>query len=275
MVKQYLLASDFDQTLSFNDSGVVLSELIGFHELHGKVKGLAEINLVQQGAELSYLILHDPEFRSVRREHLIETGKRIRLKHNVALFARALENLAEGYKFHFNVISAAPQEIIQSALEGIVPPENIFGTRFRYNEGNGEVQSIIRASAGWGKITVLEELRATLGISHDSIIYMGDGSSDIPVMMHVNQYDGLTIALSEAKFITRVAKRTVLSDNAMSVLVPVLEKVLRWDSARIRRLFASYGLTLLEWDKMRTDRLTIQEATEHVSVASASQLNAQ
>jgi len=121
---------------------------------------------------------------------------------------------------------------------------------------------------------VLEELRAKLGISHDSIIYMGDGSSDIPVMMHVNQYDGLTIAVSEAKFITRVAKRTVLSDNAMSVLVPVLEKVLRWDSARIRRLFASYGLTLLEWDKMRTDRLTIQDATEHVSVASAPQLNA-
>src|SRR6266436_5372066 len=28
MVKQFLLASDFDQTLSFNDSGVVLSELI-------------------------------------------------------------------------------------------------------------------------------------------------------------------------------------------------------------------------------------------------------
>jgi len=35
----------------------------------------------------------------------------------------------------------------------------------------------------------------------------------------------------------------------MSVLVPVLRKLLRWDSARIRRLFASYGLTLLEWTK--------------------------
>jgi phosphoserine phosphatase len=230
---------------------------------------------VQQGAELSYLILHDPDFRKVRREHLVETGKRIRLKHDVALFARALDNLAEGYKFHFNVISAAPQEIIQSALEGIVPPDHIFGTRFRYNEATGEVDSIIRAAAGWGKITVLEELRASLGISHDHIIYMGDGSSDLPVMMHVNQYDGLTIAVSEAKFITRVAKRTVLSDNAMSVLVPVLEKVLRWDSARIRRLFASYGLTLLEWDKMRTDRLTIQDSTEHLSVAAAPQLNAQ
>jgi hypothetical protein len=52
-----------------------------------------------------------------------------------------------------------------------------------------------------------------------------------------------------------------LSESAMSVLVPVLEKVLRWDSARIRRLFASYGLTLLEWEKMRTDLLTIQESS--------------
>src|SRR6202047_1362509 len=260
MIRTFLLASDFDQTLSFNDSGVVLSELIGFHSFHDKVKGLADINLVQQGAELSYLILHDPDFRRVRRDHLVEAGRRIRLKHDIALFARALDSLAEEHKFAFKVISAAPQEIVQSALEGIVPPDHIFGTRFRYNEATGEVNSIIRAAAGWGKITVLEELRANLGISHDHIIYIGDGSSDLPVMMHVNHYDGLTIDVSEAKFITRVAKRTVISDNAMSVLVPVLEKLLRWDSARIRRLFASYGLTLLEWEKRRTDMLTIQES---------------
>lgn len=267
MLKQFLLASDFDQTLSFNDSGVVLSELIGFHGFHEKVSGLAAMNLVQQGAELSYLILHDPEFRRVRREHLIETGKRIRLKHNVALFARALDNLAEGYRFHFIVISAAPQEIIQSALEGIVAPQDIFGTRFRYNESTGEVDSIIRSSAGWGKIAVLEERRAELSISHDQIIYMGDGSSDLPVMMHVNQHDGLTIAVSEAKVISRVARRTVLSDNAMSVLVPMLEKVLNWDSAHIRKLFASYGLNLLEWEKVRTDMLTIQESAEPISAS--------
>src|SRR6201998_3041139 len=153
MSKQYLLASDFDQTLSFNDSGVVLSELIGFHGLHDKVAGLSQMNLVQQGAELSYLILHDPEFRRVRRDDLIETGKRIRLKHDVALFARALDNLADEYKFSFYVISAAPQEIIVSALEGIVPPDHIFGTRFRYNEATGEGDSIIRAAGGWGENT--------------------------------------------------------------------------------------------------------------------------
>lgn len=259
MVKQYLLASDFDQTLSFNDSGVALSELIGFHGFHDKVRGLSEMNLVQQGAELSYLILHDPDFRRVRREHLVETGKKIRLKHDVDLFARTLDSISEGYKFSFYVISAAPVEIIQSALEGIVPPDHIFGTRFRFNETTGEVDSIVRASAGWGKITVLEELRASLGISHDHIIYMGDGSSDLPVMMHVNQYDGLTIAVSEAKFISRIARRTVLSDNAMSVLVPVLEEVMHWESPEIRRFFASRGLMLREWDKMRTDMLTIEE----------------
>ena len=267
MTQQYLLASDFDQTLSFNDSGVALSELIGFHGFHDKVKGLANMNLVQQGAELSYLILHDPDFRRVRREHLIETGKRIRLKHDVSLFARSLDSLSDGYKISFYVISAAPQEIIQSALEGIVPPDHIFGTRFRFNEASGEVESIVRASAGWGKITVLEELRKELGISHDHIIYMGDGSSDLPVMMHLNQYDGLTIAVSEAKFITRVARRTVLSDNAMSVLVPVLEEVLHWDSVMIRRFFAARGLTLREWEKMRTDMLTIDESTSQASAA--------
>src|SRR5260370_26193139 len=109
MTKQFLLASDFDQTLSFNDSGVVLSELIGFHGFHERVSGLSEMNLVQQGAELSYLILHDPDFRTVRREHLVVTGKRIRLKHDVALFARALDHLPDCYEFHFTVISAPPR----------------------------------------------------------------------------------------------------------------------------------------------------------------------
>lgn len=52
--KHFLLVSDFDQTLSFNDSGVVLSELIGAHGFHDKVEGLARSNLVQQGAELAF-----------------------------------------------------------------------------------------------------------------------------------------------------------------------------------------------------------------------------
>src|SRR6266576_3861215 len=127
-MKRYLLASDFDQTLSFNDSGIVLSELLGISDFREKTAGLSRIHLVQQGAELAYLLLHDPAYRRVRKEHLVEVGKRVRLKQNLSLLPRLLGEL-EGYDFAFYVISAAPQEVIQSALEGIVPPDHIHGTR--------------------------------------------------------------------------------------------------------------------------------------------------
>lgn len=267
--KDYLLASDFDQTLSFNDSGFLLSELLGVNDFHEKVDGLSQINLVQQGAELSYLILHDPAFRKVRREQLAEVGKQVRLKKNVALFVQALNALAEGYKFEFYVISAAPEEVVVSALEGILPPERIFGTRFRYDSSTGEVESIIRAPAGYGKVAVLEELRTELGVSHDRVIYIGDGRSDLPVMMHVKQHDGLTIAVSENRYITHLAHRTVLSDDALGALVPILEGIFKWDSAKIRRYFASHGLMLKEWDKTRTDWLTIEEAGGSTEPAAA------
>ena len=78
--KHYLLVSDFDQTLSFNDSGRMLSEMLGIGHFDEKVAGLAAQNLVQQGAELAYLLRHDPEYRRVRREDLAEVGRRIRLK---------------------------------------------------------------------------------------------------------------------------------------------------------------------------------------------------
>src|SRR5438270_7862505 len=82
LTKHFLFASDFDKTLSFNDSGYVLSEMLGIpvEEFERKAKGMAKLNLVQQGAELAYLLLHDPQFRGVRRDQLREVGKRIRLK---------------------------------------------------------------------------------------------------------------------------------------------------------------------------------------------------
>ncbi|MDQ2945102.1 MAG: hypothetical protein M3Y27_04035 [Acidobacteriota bacterium] len=79
--------------------------LSGFRE---RIAGLADIHMVQQGGELAYLLLHDPEYRRVRKEH---------------------------------------------------------------------------------------------PISHDRIVYVGDGSSDVHAMLHVNRLDGLTIAVSENKFI--------------------------------------------------------------------------
>ena len=258
-MKEYLLVSDFDQTLSFNDSGIVLSELIGVRDFQERIKGLAEIHLVQQGGELAYLLLHDPEYRCVRKEHLVEVGKHIRLKENIRLLLPLLEGVG-GHRFSFYVVSAAPEEVIKSALEGIVPEERIYGTRFRYNQQSGEIQSIVRVPAGYGKVAVLEHLRETLMLSHDRIVYVGDGSSDIHVMLHLNRLSGLTVAVSENKYITQIAARTILSDDALSVLIPILEDIAGWDAAAIRRLFESHGFVLREWDKVRTDSLTISKA---------------
>jgi len=223
--KEYIFASDFDQTLTFNDSGYVLAELVGIptDEFERKATGMARLNLVQQGGELAYLLLHDPEFKlRVRKEHLYEVGKRIRLKENIALLYQILDSGIPGYHFDFYVLSAAPVEIVQSALEGIVPEDHIFGTDFLYKE-SGEIDTITRATAGYGKVFVLDQLQSRAQIGPD-----------------------------------QVAKRTVLSTSALAVLAPIFEDIAGWDRLRIREFFESYGVMIQEWDRVRTDWLTLR-----------------
>jgi len=258
MQTHYLVASDFDQTLSFNDSGQVLSEMLGLDDFEDKVRGLARQNFVQQGAELSYLLRHDPAFRQVRREHLVEAGKRVRLKHDVHLLPWLLEAATdEQHRFSFYVVSASPQEVVQSALEGIVDPDHIIGTRFEY-DARGEIQSILHCTAGYGKVAALDELQTSLGLAKSHVIYIGDGSSDIHVMLQVNRMGGLTIAVSENRFIKEVASRTVISDDLLGMWIPILEQVLGWGPVQIEALLASRGLLIREWVKVQSDSLVIR-----------------
>jgi len=263
--KHYLLASDFDQTLSFNDSGIVLSEMLGIQDFEARVSGLSQLNLVQSGAELAYLIRHDPDFRKVRRADLIEVGRQVRLKRNIHRLIQLLARGIDGVSFDFYVISAAPEEVVHSALEGMVAPEHIIGTRFGYDESTGEVNAISRVTAGYGKVAALDELRSRLGMPGERTVYMGDGTSDIHAMLHVNRINGLTIAVSQARHITQVAKRTVLSDDALSVVIPILEEIAGYDAEQIRMLFDRNGFVIQEWDKVRTDWLTIREIFDEVA----------
>ena len=247
-LKRYIFASDFDQTLTFNDSGYVLAELVGIptEEFERKAKGMAQINLVQQGAELAYLLLHDPEFRAkVRKEHLREVGKRIRLKSDIKLLYRLLEAGIDGHQFDFYVLSAAPVEIVRSALADVVPADHIYGTEFRYLP-SGEIDTIVRTTAGYGKVAVLDSLLVERVAGPDHVIYTGDGSSDIHVMLHVNARDGLTIAVSESRNVSQIAKRTVLSTSALAVLAPILEEIAGWERYRIRGFFEANGMLIQE-----------------------------
>jgi phosphoserine phosphatase len=268
-MRQYLLASDFDQTLSIDDSGCVLSELLGARRFEEKVRGLSRLNLVQQGGELAYLLLHDPEYRKVRREHLLEAGRRVRLKQDVFKFFDFVKKGVEGCQFHLNVISSAPEEIVQTALVDLLPSSQIHGTRFQYHPETQEIQSIVRAPAGYGKVTVLDELQRKLNIAPERIIYVGDGSSDIHVMLHVQRRDGYTIAVSESKHVTQIARRNVLSENAFSVVLPILQDIVGWsDAAQIRGLFEHYGLQIQDWGKVRTDWLTLQDSSAALAIVS-------
>jgi phosphoserine phosphatase len=258
MRKHYLLVSDFDQTLSFNDSGLALSEMLGIPDFQDKVSALSRQNLVQQGAELTYLLKHDPDFRHVRAVDLVEVGRRIRLKRNVSLLADFLRNGIDGFRFDFYIVSAAPWEVVNSALEGIVPPDHIIGTRFGFNDETGEVGTVMQVAAGYGKVAAVDDLRIQLGLPSDRVVYVGDGSSDIHVMLHVNRGEGLTIAASEARHISQIARRTVISDDSLSVLIPVLEEIAGYDHSAIRLLFEEQGLLIQEWDSVRTDWLTIR-----------------
>ena len=269
--KEYIFASDFDQTLTFNDSGYVLAELVGIPtaEFERKATGMARLNLVQQGAELAYLLLHDPEFKErVRKEHLYEVGKRIGLKENIALLYQILDSGIPGYHFDFYVLSAAPVEIVQSALEDLVPKDHIFGTEFEYKD-SGEIETITRATAGYGKVFMIDQLITRAQIGPDHIVYIGDGSSDVHVMLHTNARDGYTIAVSEAKHVSMVAKRTVLSTSALAVLAPILEDIAGWNRLRIREFFESYGIMIQEWDRVRTDWLTLRAVSVETEAASA------
>jgi hypothetical protein len=77
-------------------------------------------------------------------------------------------------------------------------------------------------------------------------------------MLHVNRGEGLTIAVSQARSVSEIARRTVVSDDALGVLVPVLEEVAGYGTPEIRALFEGHGFTIQEWDKVRTDWLTIR-----------------
>jgi phosphoserine phosphatase len=230
--------------------------VVGFKE---KVEDLASSNLIQQGGDLAYLIRYDPEFRGVRREHLEETGRRVRPRGAIRPLIDFLAQGLNGYRFSYFVISAAPKEVVVATLEDIVDADHIFGTEFDYVPHSGDVRAIARVRAGYGKVAALDEIERGLGVAPDRIIYIGDGSSDVHAMLHVNSPDGFTIAVSENRQLVRIAKSIVLSDYAFSILVPILSQILGWRIGQIRSLFERNGLIPREWEHARTDGVRLAD----------------
>ena len=240
--KRYLLVSDFDQTLSFHDSGHVLAEMAGISDFGQRVAGLSDIHLVQQGGELAYLLLHDPEYRKVRQRAPHRSGQAHppESQHpapggTAQQYRRPRIFLLRGFR------RAGRNRAIRAGRRGGARSHYRHALPLRSGHRRDRVHRAparrLRKSRRGGRTA-----RRISASARTASCTWAMARSDLHVMLHVNHIGGLTIAVSENRYIREVARRSILSDDALSVLVPVLEDVLGWNSARIRSFFSNARL---------------------------------
>ncbi len=261
MKETYLFISDFDKTLSFTDAGYLLSEKLGIsnEEFKKKIYQIREKNIVQLGGELSHLVVRDPDYQGrVTKEILIEVGTEIKLKKNVEELFYLLTKGFNNKNFLVYIVSAAPYEVINSAVRKFLTNDHIFGTEFIF-DNNGVVIDVKRTGAGDAKVATVDQLKNKNHTPRDKIIYVGDGSSDVHVMLHVGAYSGYPIAVSHSPYLGHIAKRTVISDNALGVLVPILEDIIGYSEEEIRDFFVKNKHSVQEWNRTRVEWVELED----------------
>jgi len=261
MKDSYLFVSDFDKTLSFSDTGYLLSEKLGIspEAYKNKINKIREKNIVQLGGELPHLIIRDPDYKGkVSRDLLKKVGAQITLKKNVAELFTFLGQGFDDKHFLVYIVSAAPQEIISEAISRFLPADRIFGTDFIFND-TGVVVDVRRTGAGDAKVATVDELKNNNRIPREKIIYVGDGVSDIHVMLHVGTYGGYPIAVSQSPYMGHISKRAGVSDNALAVLVPIMEDIAGYPDEKIRDFFEKIGHPIQEWNRTRVDWLDLED----------------
>jgi HAD superfamily phosphoserine phosphatase-like hydrolase len=258
MKKKIIFASDFDKTLSVGDVGVILSAKLGIsaEQFDRKIEDIKRRNIVQLGGELAHLITRDPDYAGkVTKDLLCEVGKEVELKKGVTDLMKILAEGIDNYVFSAYIVSAAPKECVVKAVEHILPAENVFGTTFYYK--NGVVADVERTNAGHAKVATLDMLKEKENVPRDAIIYVGDGSSDVHVMLHIMSYNGYPITVSPSPYMGHICRRSVISENVLSLLVPILEDLLKYDKEKVRAYFEGRGHPILEWNRADTEWLNI------------------
>ena len=258
MKRKILFVSDFDKTLSTGDVGHILSAKLGVsaQEYDRKIEEIQRRNIVQLGGELAHLIIRDPDYvGKVSKDLLYEAGKEVELKKGVPELMKILAAGIDNYRFSTYIVSAAPKECIEKAVEHIFPVDNIYGTNFIYKDKI--VRDVERTNAGHAKVATLDMLKQKENVPRNAIVYVGDGSSDVHVMLHIRSYNGYTITVSPAPYMGHICRRSVLSDNVLAILVPILEDMLKYNQEQIREYFEGRGHAILEWNRADTEWLDI------------------
>lgn len=261
MRKKYLFVSDFDKTLSIDDNGEILSSKLGIspQQFKDKIEEIRRRNIVQLGGELAHLLIRDNDYiGKVNKELLCQIGREIRLKKNIPDLFKILNKGIKGFAFSSYVVSAAPKEIVDEALKGMLPEDHIFGTTFIYDD-KGVIIDVERTNAAHAKVATVDMLREEEKVPHDRIIYVGDGASDIHVMLHILSYRGYPITVSPAPYMGHICRRTVLSDNVLSILMPILEDIIELSEEEIRNFFEERGHSVRDWSRAKTEWVDLEE----------------
>ena len=256
--KKILFVSDFDKTLSTGDVGYILSAKLGISsdKFDQKIEEIKRRNIVQLGGELAHLIIRDPDYvGKVSKELLYEVGKEIELKKGVPDLMKILSEGVNGHQFRPYIVSAAPRECVVKAVERIFPAESVYGTTFLYE--NNIVKDVERTNAGHAKVSTIDMLKQKENVTRNDIVYVGDGSSDVHVMLHVMSYNGYSITVSPAPYMGHICRKSVISDNVLSILVPILGDMLKYDQEKVRVFFENRGHAILEWNRADTEWLDI------------------
>lgn len=254
-MEKYLFAFDFDKTLSVQDTGLLLSLKLGIsrEKFDEKIRKLRRKSIAKLGGELSYLIIHDPSYKGkVTRKLLREVGREVKLKRNIPELVGLLRKGFRGKRFVPYVISASPQKIVEEALKGIIPKNHIYGTLYTYDE-KGVVKGAEWVRAGSAKVQALNLARNKERIPPERTVYVGDGHSDMYVMLHVKTYNGYPIAVSPSPFLGHISKRTVLSSNALCILIPVLEDIVQLNEEEVGEFLEKIGHPIQEWDRAKIE----------------------
>ena len=249
MKKKILFVSDFDKTLSTGDVGYILSAKLGVsaEQFEHKIEEIKRRNIVQLGGELAHLIIRDPDYvGKVNKDLLYKVGKEVELKKGVPELMKTLAEGFDNYRFSTHIVSAAPKECVEKAVEHVFPVDNIHCTNFIYK--NNIVQDVERTNAGHAKVSTIDMLKQKENVTRDAIIY---------VVLHIMSYNGYTITVSPAPYMGHICRRSVISDNVLSILVPILEDLLKYNQEKIRIFFEDRGHAILEWNRADTEWLDI------------------
>jgi len=173
------LVSDFDQTLSFNDSGSFWPRCSAF-PISGKGRHLSPPDLCSlgRGAHLSCCGTIRISSRAAGRPH--RGCRHDPLKRNIALPAEFLKDGIDGFSLTFYVVSAAPWLVVHRRYRDSCHPSH-HRRALRLPAMNRRGGSIIQVPAGYARSPRSMRCEFASGVPSDRSCNVGDGSSDIHV----------------------------------------------------------------------------------------------